>query len=50
MVTDTAPFRNRNYHRSTDTADTLDYARLAAAVRGLEVVVKDLVKAKAEKK
>jgi Zn-dependent M28 family amino/carboxypeptidase len=50
MVTDTAPFRNRNYHRSTDTADTLDYARLAAAVRGLEVVVKDLVTAKAEKK
>lgn len=42
MVTDTAPFRNHNYHRSTDTVDTLDYARLAAAVHGLEAVVKDL--------
>ena len=42
MVTDTAPFRNRNYHRSSDTPDTLDYVHLAAAVRGLEFVVKDL--------
>ena len=34
QVTNTANFRNPNYHRSTDTADTLDYdtlARVAAA-------------------
>jgi hypothetical protein len=42
MITDTAPFRNPHYHRETDTAETLDYARLAAAVRGLEAVVTDL--------
>lgn len=30
VVSDTAPLRNPNYHRHTDTADTLDYDRLAA--------------------
>lgn len=30
MLTGTANFRNRNYHRPTDTRDTLDYRRLAA--------------------
>ena len=50
MITDTAPFRNPNYHRETDTAETLDYGRLAAAVRGLEAVVADLVKADLRKK
>ncbi|MFF3323441.1 M28 family peptidase [Streptomyces sp. NPDC002889] len=30
MLTGTANFRNRNYHRPTDTPDTLDYERLAA--------------------
>jgi hypothetical protein len=30
MLTDTAEFRNPHYHRPTDTADTLDYRRLAA--------------------
>lgn len=29
MVTDTASFRNQHYHRAGDTADTLDYERLA---------------------
>ncbi|MFI1394329.1 M28 family peptidase [Streptomyces sp. NPDC020681] len=28
MLTNTANFRNPNYHRPTDTPDTLDYARL----------------------
>ena len=42
MVTDTAPFRNRNYHEKTDTPDTLDYRRLTAAVLGLVGVVTDL--------
>ena len=47
MITDTAPFRNPHYHRETDTAETLDYVRLAAAVRGLEAVVADLGSAEA---
>src|SRR3954463_2518199 len=32
MLTDTALFRNPNYHKSTDTAGTIDYDRLARAV------------------
>ena len=32
LITDTADFRNPNYHRPTDTPDTLDYERLAAIV------------------
>lgn len=41
MVTDTAEFRNPNYHRSGDAADTLDYERMAAVVEGLyETAVK----------
>ena len=43
-VTDTAPFRNPNYHRPTDKPDTLDYDRMARVVRGLVRVVKDLGK------
>ncbi len=35
MITDTAFYRNRNYHRTTDTADTLDYAKMAEVVKGL---------------
>ncbi len=35
MVTDTAFFRNPNYHRRSDTADTLDYRRMALVVDGL---------------
>jgi len=35
MVTDTADYRNPNYHRSTDTPDTLDYGRMAAVADGL---------------
>lgn len=42
MVTDTAPFRNPNYHKTSDGPETLDYERLARVVRGLEVVVKGL--------
>ncbi|MBU1070542.1 M28 family peptidase [Myxococcota bacterium] len=36
MITDTAFFRNANYHKDTDTADTLDYEKMAAVVDGLE--------------
>jgi Zn-dependent M28 family amino/carboxypeptidase len=42
MATDTAVFRNPNYHRSTDLPDTLDYASLARVTRGMEKVVIEL--------
>jgi Zn-dependent M28 family amino/carboxypeptidase len=45
MLTDTAPFRNPHYHRSTDRPHTLDYERLARVVEGLVHVVTDLVTA-----
>ncbi len=35
MVTDTAFFRNPNYHMPSDTPDTLDYQRMALTVDGL---------------
>jgi Iap family predicted aminopeptidase len=36
MVTDTAPFRNFNYHEDSDTPDTLDYTRMTLVVEGIE--------------
>ena len=36
MLTDTANFRNPNYHRASDTVETLDGAFLAAVARGVE--------------
>jgi hypothetical protein len=44
MVTDTAPFRNPNYHQPGDTPDTLDYERMARVVNGLVAVVRNLGK------
>ncbi len=38
MVTDTAFLRNDHYHGAGDTADTLDYARMAQVVRGAHAV------------
>ena len=35
MVTDTAFYRNKNYHESTDTIETLDIKRMAAVVDAL---------------
>ncbi len=35
MVTDTAHLRNPNYHRETDTPDTLDYGAMAGVVDGV---------------
>jgi hypothetical protein len=43
MVTDTAPFRNPNYHAPGDTPETLDYDRMARVVDGLRGVVGDLI-------
>jgi len=42
MVTDTAFFRNVNYHSVGDVAHTLDYERMAAVVNGLTLMLKDL--------
>ncbi len=35
MITDTAFYRNPNYHRRTDTADTLDYEKMYQVIRGI---------------
>ncbi len=35
MITDTAYLRNKNYHTRRDTAETLDYARMAAVADGV---------------
>jgi hypothetical protein len=42
MITDTAFMRNPHYHQSTDTADTLDYARFARVTEGIVGAVKRL--------
>jgi hypothetical protein len=39
MLTDTAFYRNDRYHTARDTADTLDYRRLAQATRGVYCAV-----------
>jgi Zn-dependent M28 family amino/carboxypeptidase len=44
MVTDTAPFRYRHYHRATDTPDKLVYDRLSRVVLGMERVVRELAR------
>jgi len=35
MITDTAFYRNPNYHAADDTPETLDYARMAMVVEGV---------------
>jgi hypothetical protein len=42
MVTDTAPFRNPDYHTTHDLPDRLSYAPFARVVAGLVRVVQDL--------
>lgn len=42
MVTDTAPFRNPNYHTPNDKPDSLDYDRLARVTTGMIAVVRKL--------
>jgi Zn-dependent M28 family amino/carboxypeptidase len=44
MITDTAPFRYRHYHEPTDTPDKVDTASLARVVKGIERVVRDVVR------
>ncbi|MGL4666420.1 MAG: M28 family peptidase [Saezia sp.] len=42
MVTNTAFFRNFNYHHLTDTSATLDYERMGKVVQGVFAVVQGL--------
>ena len=44
MVTDTAFYRNTDYHTTNDTADRLDYARMAQVVQGVHATVTRLAK------
>lgn len=39
MITDTAFYRNPNYHQASDTPDTLDYRRMAEVVEGVHAAV-----------
>ena len=41
MVTDTAFYRNLNYHAPTDLPETLDYDRMAKVVEGLQAAVEE---------
>ena len=42
MVTDTAFFRNPNYHLASDTIDTLDFTFMAELVKSLELALLEL--------
>lgn len=44
MITDTAFYRNPNYHSAFDTPDTLDYKRMAQVVEGVKAAVIKLSK------
>ena len=44
MITDTAFYRNVNYHTARDTAEKLDYKRMAMVVEGVYATVVELAK------
>ena len=44
MITDTAFYRNRNYHTEHDTAEKLDYKRMAMVVEGVCATVSGMAK------
>ena len=44
MITDTAFYRNRNYHTVHDTAEKLDYKRMAMVVEGVYAAVSELAR------
>jgi Peptidase family M28 len=48
MITDTAFFRNPNYHLPSDTIDTLDFTFMAKLVKSLELALLELPPAPAE--
>jgi Zn-dependent M28 family amino/carboxypeptidase len=41
MITDTAFFRNQNYHALTDKPETLDYGKMAEVVQGVLAVARE---------
>ena len=42
MITDTSFYRNGHYHKETDTAERLDYSRMAAVVKSIDFALKTL--------
>jgi hypothetical protein len=42
MITDTAFYRNKNYHQPTDTMETLDLKRMAQVIEGVYVALTKL--------
>lgn len=42
MITDTAPFRNENYHQPWDRPDSLDYDKMARVLTGVSRTVRHL--------
>jgi Zn-dependent M28 family amino/carboxypeptidase len=44
MITDTAFYRNLNYHTTADTAEKLDYNRMAQVVEGVYAAVLELAR------
>jgi len=44
MVTDTAPYRDENYHQPSDTVEHLDFEALALVVDGIELSIRTLVR------
>ena len=44
MITDTAFYRNRNYHTAEDTEEKLDYKRMAMVVEGVYAAVIELAR------
>lgn len=44
MITDTAFFRNMEYHHPGDTYERLDYARMARVLLGVYAVIVDMAK------
>lgn len=43
MLTDTAEFRNPNYHKATDTPDTLDYEFMAEIAKAVAYMIRSRV-------
>lgn len=44
MITDTSFYRNKNYHKKTDTMETLDIRRMAKVIDGIYIALLKLTK------
>jgi hypothetical protein len=42
MITDTAMYRNPNYHLPQDTYEKLDYLKLSKLTKGISLVIKTI--------